>query len=173
MRPRLPGLPQHDPPAATAPRRGSDDAVNAGRRMSLGAFIYPTGHHIAAWRQPDACAEAGVDFGHYVQLARTAERGLFDMMFLADTLAVLPRQGETMAAVSRIGHFGQFEPLTLLSALAAVTTHLGLVATVTTTYNEPYHAARKFASLDLISGGRAGWNLVTSASPQRSLQFRR
>ncbi|HVY16720.1 MAG TPA: LLM class flavin-dependent oxidoreductase [Rhodopila sp.] len=147
--------------------------TRAPRMLSLGAFIYPTGHHIAAWRQRDACAEAGVDFEHYVRLARAAERGLFDMMFLADSLAVLPRQGETMAAVSRIAHFGHFEPLTLLSALAARTTHLGLVATVTTTYNEPYHVARKFASLDQISGGRAGWNLVTSASPDEAFNFSR
>jgi alkanesulfonate monooxygenase len=147
------------------------DPVSSKRKMNLGAFIYPTGHHIAAWRVPTAQADAGVNFEHYANLARTAERGCFDMLFLADVLAILPRSGETMESVSRVAHFGHFEPITLLSALAALTKHLGLVATVTTTYNEPYHVARKFASLDLISGGRAAWNLVTSASPDEAFNF--
>jgi alkanesulfonate monooxygenase len=93
------------------------------------------------------------------------------MLFLADVLAILPRTGETMESVSHVAHFGHFEPLTLLSGLAAVTQHIGLVATVTTTYNDPYHVARKFASLDLISGGRSAWNLVTSASPDEAFNF--
>ncbi|OJU28418.1 MAG: nitrilotriacetate monooxygenase [Alphaproteobacteria bacterium 64-6] len=144
---------------------------NSPRQMKLGAFIYPTGHHVAAWRHPDSQADGGVNFKHYIELAQTAERGLFDMMFLADVLSGVTRQGEPVTTAARGSHFGHFEPLTLLSALAAVTEHLGLVATMTTTYNEPYHVARKFASLDLISGGRSGWNLVTSANTDEALNF--
>jgi alkanesulfonate monooxygenase len=141
--------------------------------MKLGAFIYPTGHHVAAWRHPDSQADGGVNFPHYIELARTAERGLFDMMFLADVLSGVTRHGESELTAARGSHFGHFEPITLLSALAAVTSNLGLVATMTTTYNEPYHVARHFASLDLISGGRAGWNLVTSANLDEALNFSR
>ncbi len=142
------------------------------RQMKLGAFINPTGQHLAAWRHPAAEADAGVNFKHYVELVRTLEHGRFDIFFLADVLATIPRSGESMASASRIAHYvGNFEPLTLLSALAAVTNNIGLVATVTTSYNEPYHVARKFASLDHISGGRSGWNLVTSSNADEAYNF--
>jgi FMN-dependent oxidoreductase (nitrilotriacetate monooxygenase family) len=142
------------------------------RKMKLGAFLNPTGQHIAAWRHPASQADAGVNFRHYVELAQTLERGRFDLIFLADVVATIPRFSETMESASRIAHFdGNFEPLTLLSGLAAVTKNIGFVATVTTTYNEPYHVARKFASLDLISGGRSGWNLVTSSNPDEACNF--
>jgi alkanesulfonate monooxygenase len=141
------------------------------KQLRLGAFLPGTGHHVAAWRHPNAQADGGLNFQHYRQLAQTAERGKFDMIFLADGVAVRQR-GEGKEALSRTSVV-HFEPLTLLSALSAVTEHIGLTATVSTTYNEPYHLARKFASLDYLSGGRAGWNLVTSASEAEAKNFNR
>lgn len=140
------------------------------RQMHLGAFLYPTGHHVAAWRHREAQPDAGISIAHYRHLAQVAERGLFDLIFLADGVGV---RGDDLEALSRtaIRYVGQFEPLTLLSALSAVTTHVGLVATVSTTYNDPYTIARKFASLDHLSGGRAGWNLVTSADDFEAMNF--
>lgn len=131
-----------------------------------------TGHHVAAWRHPDAQADGGLNFQHYRQIAQTAERGKFDMIFLADNLAVRNWDQKT-EALSRSGHLVHFEPLTLLSALSVVTERLGLVATASTTYNEPFHIARKFASLDHLSGGRAGWNVVTSATEAEAQNFNR
>jgi FMN-dependent oxidoreductase (nitrilotriacetate monooxygenase family) len=141
-------------------------------RMHLGAFLYPGGHHVAAWRHPSSDADAGVNAAHYRQLARTAEAAKFDLIFLADGVSI---RGDDLDALSRtaIRYVGQFEPLTLLSHLAAVTERIGLVATASTTYNEPFHVARKFASLDHLSGGRAGWNLVTSADPREAWNFSR
>jgi FMN-dependent oxidoreductase (nitrilotriacetate monooxygenase family) len=134
--------------------------VTRHRMMNLGAFIHETGQHVAAWRHPGAYAESGTVFSHAVDVARTAERGKFDLLFLADSAAV--GVFGTAESRGRMGKVVKFEPITVLSALAAVTTHLGLVATCSSTYNEPYTLARQFASLDQISGGRAGWNLVTS-----------
>ena len=130
------------------------------RMMHLGAFVHETGQHVAAWRHPGAYAESGTMFAHAVDVARTAERGRFDLLFLADSAAV--SIFGTPESQGRMGKVVKFEPITVLSALAAVTTHLGLVATCSSTYSEPYTLARQFASLDQISGGRAGWNLVTS-----------
>ena len=133
----------------------------SGRRMmKLGAFVHETGQHVAAWRHPGAHAESGTVFAHAIDFARTAERGKFDLLFLADSAAVSVFGGPESRG--RMGKLVKFEPITLLSALAAVTSRLGLVATCSTTYNEPYTLARQFASLDQISAGRAGWNLVTS-----------
>ena len=141
-------------------------------QLRLGAFLYPGGHHIAAWRHPDTQANAGIDFRHYVTLARAAEAAKFDLIFLADGVGT---RGDDVAFLSRTAHSyqAQFEPITLLSALAAVTERIGLVGTASTSFNEPYHVARKFASLDHISGGRAGWNLVTSSSEYEALNFNR
>ncbi|MEJ9217738.1 LLM class flavin-dependent oxidoreductase [Paenibacillus glucanolyticus] len=122
-------------------------------QMHLGAFIYYAGHHHAGWRHADSDVEGMFGIELYKKLAATAERGKFDMMFFADLLYVT--QVENSAS-------GMLDPLTLLSALSTVTDRLGLTATVSTTYNEPYNVARKFASLDFISGGRVGWNIVTS-----------
>ncbi|KAF1022622.1 MAG: Nitrilotriacetate monooxygenase component A [Paracidovorax wautersii] len=140
--------------------------------LRLGAFLYPTGHHIAAWRHPEAQADAGVNFQHYVQLAQAAEAAKFDLVFLADGVGT---RSDDTRYLRRTAHsyVAQFEPLTLLSALAAVTQRIGFVATASTSFNEPYHVARKFASLDLISGGRAGWNLVTSANDHEAQNFNR
>jgi N-acetyl-S-(2-succino)cysteine monooxygenase len=140
-------------------------------QLRLGAFLLNTGHHVAAWRHPDAWAEGGLDFLHYRRLAQTAERAKFDMVFLADGVAV--RRDHNLEALSRSGQIVHFEPITLLSALSVVTEHIGLVATASTTYNEPYHLARKFASLDHLSGGRAGWNVVTSATEAEAHNFNR
>ncbi|QBD74540.1 LLM class flavin-dependent oxidoreductase [Ktedonosporobacter rubrisoli] len=140
-------------------------------QIKLGAFLMNTGHHVAAWRHPNAWAEHGLEFAHYKHLAQTAEQAKFDMVFLADGVAV--RRNHDRASLSRSGQIVHFEPLTLLSALAAATEHIGLVATASTTYNEPYHIARKFASLDYLSAGRAGWNVVTSASEAEAHNFNR
>jgi N-acetyl-S-(2-succino)cysteine monooxygenase len=139
--------------------------------MKLGAFFHPTGNHVAAWLHPDAQIDAGTNFKPYASLAQTAERGKFDLMFLADAVAV--RDGK-LSALSRWPQYMVFfDPITLLSAIAPLTERIGLVATATTSYNEPYHVARKFASLDHISGGRAGWNVVTSANLSEAYNFGR
>ena len=130
------------------------------RMMKLGAFVHETGQHVAAWRHPGAYTQSGVSFAQMLDVAKTAERGRFDLFFLADSAAV--SVFGSADSRGRMGKQVKFEPMTVLSALAAVTTHIGLVATSTTTYAEPYTLARQFASLDQISGGRAGWNLVTS-----------
>ena len=139
--------------------------------MKLGAFFHPTGNHVAAWLHPDAQIDAGTNVEHYIALAQTAERGKFDLMFLAD--AVATRDGN-LAALSRWPQYmAYFEPLTLLASIASVTKRIGLVSTATTSYNEPYNIARKFASLDHVSHGRAGWNVVTSANRSEAFNFGR
>lgn len=140
-------------------------------QLRLGAFFNPTGHHVASWRHPKAQADAGINFKHYVEIAQTAERGKFDMIFLADNVGV--REAK-MEALSRSAQYiANFEPITLIAALAAVTERIGLTCTASTSYNEPFHVARKFASLDHISGGRAGWNLVTSGMAVEAYNFNR
>jgi alkanesulfonate monooxygenase len=138
-------------------------------QMSLGAFLLSSGHHLAAWRHPRAWSGGGLDFQHFRKLATTAERGKFDAIFFADNLALMgsPELGQFTTAGD------VFDPLVLLSGLAAVTERIGLVSTVSTSYNEPYLLARKFASLDHLSGGRSGWNLVTSATDLEALNFGR
>src|SRR5262244_1762988 len=140
-------------------------------QMRLGAFFNPTGHHVASWRHPQAQADAGINFKHYAEITQTAERAKFDMVFFADNLCV---REANMEALSRSAQYiANFEPLTLLAALSSVTSHIGLVATASTSYNEPFHVARKFASIDHISGGRAGWNLVTSGMLGEANNFNR
>jgi len=138
------------------------------RKMRLGAFLMAGGHHISAWRHPDAYAPAGTSIEHFIELARIAERGKFDMMFVEDAAAIRERNPEMASQAARST---MFEPLSLLAALAVNTSHIGLVATASTTYNEPYGLARTFASIDQLSGGRAGWNLVTSASELEAENF--
>ena len=139
--------------------------------MSLGAFVHETGQHIAGWRHPDAHTGAGIDFSQMLDAARTAERGLFDLFFLADSAAV--SLAGSQAQQGRFGKVVKFEPITVLSALAAVTTHIGLVGTASSTYSDPYLLARQFASMDQISDGRAGWNLVTSNNEAEALNHSR
>lgn len=139
-------------------------------KLRLGAFLKPASIHTGAWRYPGAFPDANFNFDHYVRFARKLEQGRFDAIFLADSLATL---GMPLPALKRSVTVSSFDPLTLLPALAVVTEHLGLIATASTTYNEPYHVARKFASLDYISRGRAGWNLVTSGNPREAYNFGR
>jgi alkanesulfonate monooxygenase len=142
-----------------------------GEKLRLGAFFNPTGHHVASWRHPQSQADAGINFDHYVEIARTAERAKMDMVFLADNISVREAHPEALARSAQ--YIANMEPITLLSALAAVTSRIGLVATASTSYNEPYHVARKFASIDFISKGRAGWNLVTSGQAADAYNFSR
>jgi alkanesulfonate monooxygenase len=131
--------------------------------MKLGAFLPAPGHHVAAWRHPHARPDGGLDFDYYRGLVQTAERGLFDMVFLSDGAGVRTKYRDA-DELSRQGRMVHFEPLTLLSALAVHATRIGLTATASTTYNEPFNVARMFASLDHLSAGRSGWNVVTSAT---------
>ncbi|WP_258077784.1 LLM class flavin-dependent oxidoreductase [Xanthomonas bromi] len=138
--------------------------------MHLGAFLPAPGHHVAAWRHPRARPDGGLDFNYYRQLVQTAERGLFDLVFLSDGAGIRTHYKDA-DELSRWGRMVHFEPITLLSALAVHTQRIGLVATLSTTYNEPFNVARKFASLDFLSQGRAGWNVVTSASDAEARNF--
>ncbi|MFF4437015.1 LLM class flavin-dependent oxidoreductase [Streptomyces sp. NPDC001621] len=133
------------------------------RQLHLNAFLMNTGHHEASWRLPESDPYAHTDLAHYVHLARIAERGAFDSLFLADGPQLWNNLAQRPA--------GALEPLTLLTALAAATEHIGLIATASTSYNSPYNLARRFASLDIISGGRAGWNIVTTAGAEAARNF--
>jgi FMN-dependent oxidoreductase (nitrilotriacetate monooxygenase family) len=137
-------------------------------QLHLGAFMRPVSIHTAAWRYPGAWPDANFNHAHLRRFARTLERAKFDVFFMADHLAVLnmPIEG-----LKRSATVTSFDPFILLPALAAVTEHIGLIATASTTYNEPYHIARKFASLDHLSNGRAGWNVVTSGNPHEAMNF--
>ena len=143
----------------------------AKRMMRLGLSIRGHGYHPAAWRHPDVPAEGTLDIQHYVRSARIAERGKIDMIFFADGAGI--RQADSpRGSLSRTGRdMVELEPMTLLPALAMVTRDVGLVTTASTTYNEPYNLARKFATLDLISNGRAGWNVVASWSEHEAQNF--
>src|SRR6516225_9856005 len=143
--------------------------MTASRQLHLGAFMRPVSIHTAWWRYPGAYPDANFNLQHLKRFAQTLERGRFDAFFMADHLAVL---NIPMAVLKRSATATSFDPLTLLPALAMVTERLGLIATASTTYNEPYHIARKLASLDHMSGGRAGWNLVISGNPARGDEFR-
>jgi FMN-dependent oxidoreductase (nitrilotriacetate monooxygenase family) len=138
------------------------------RQLRLGAFMRPVTIHTGAWRYPGAYPDANFNFAHMNRFAQTLERGRFDAFFMADHLAVL---NMPVASLKRSHTVTSFEPMTLLPALAAVTERLGLIATASTTFDAPYHVARRFASLDHISGGRAGWNLVTTSNPDAALNF--
>ncbi len=128
----------------------------------------PVSIHTGAWRYPGSFPDANFNLGHLKRFVQKLEHGKFDAFFMADHLAVLNMPVE---ALKRSHTVTSFEPLTLLSALAAVTEHIGLVATASTTFDAPYHIARRFASLDHISGGRAGWNIVTTSNPDAALNF--
>ena len=138
------------------------------RKIKLNAFMRPTTIHTGSWRWPGAYADANFNFGHIKKFAQRLEEAKFDSFFMADHLAVLNMPVE---ALRRSTTPTSFEPFTLLSALSMATDHLGLMATGSTTYDEPYHIARRFASLDHISGGRAGWNIVTTSNPDASKNF--
>jgi len=139
------------------------------KQMKLAAFFHPTGHHVAAWLHPGAQIDAGTNFRHYVHLAQMAERAKFEFIFLADSLAIWDGPDSVIQRWPKYAAY--FEPVTLLSGLAAVTSNIGLVATTSTSYNEPFNVARRYASLELISGGRSGWNVVTSANAAEPANF--
>lgn len=142
--------------------------MNSSRQLHLGAFMRPVSIHTGAWRYPGAYPDANFNFPHLREFARRLEAAKFDAFFMADHLAVL---NMPVKALKRSHTVTSFEPFTLLSALAGATDKIGLVATASTTFDEPYHIARRFASLDHISGGRAGWNIVTTANPDAALNF--
>ena len=142
----------------------------AKRQLKLGAFMRPVSIHTGAWRYPGAWPDANFNFGHIKRLIQKLEAGKFDAFFMADHLAVL---NMPINALKRSHTVTSFEPFTLLSALAGATENIGLIATGSTTFDEPYHVARRFASLDHISGGRAGWNIVTTSNPDAALNFGR
>ena len=131
--------------------------------MHLNLFIHSRGHHEASWRHPDSSPLALTDIRYYQDIARRAEAGLFDSIFLADQLAM----GEDGAAAGRTW----LEPVTVLAALSVSTAHIGLIATASTTYTEPFNLAREFASIDHMSGGRVGWNIVTSWAAAAARNF--
>src|SRR5579863_9538129 len=138
------------------------------RQLKLGAFMRPASIHTGAWRYPGAFPDANFSFPHLKRFAQTLEYAKFDAFFMADHLAVL---NMPVDALKRSHTVTSFEPFTLLSALAAVTGRIGLVATGSTTFDAPYHIARRFASLDHLSNGRAGWNIVTTSNPDAALNF--
>src|SRR5499426_4656938 len=140
----------------------------ASRQLRLGAFMRPAAIQTGAWRYPGAFADANFNFARLKRFAQTLERGKFDAFFMADHMAVL---NMPLDALKRSHTVTSFEPFTLLSALSQVTERIGLVATGSTTFDAPYHIARRFASLDHLSGGRAGWNIVTTSNPDAALNF--
>ena len=133
------------------------------RQLHFNAFLMSSGHHEAAWRLPESNPFANVDLAHWRNLAQIAERATFDSLFLADSPALWNSAKHRPA--------GALEPPVLLTAPAGATSHIGLIATASTTYNAPFNLARRFASLDHISGGRAGWNIVTTAEPAAAGNF--
>lgn len=140
------------------------------RQIKLGAFIPTTSQHVAGWRHPKSRPQDHLSLDYVIELAKTAERGLFDAYFLADGLSV--RWGSAAESALGAGDKGVgFEPVTLFAALSAVTKHIGFIATASTTYEDPYLLARKFASLDHISQGRAAWNVVTTAASDTARNF--
>src|SRR4051795_13656485 len=138
------------------------------RQLRLGAFMRPVSIHTGAWRYPGAWPDANFNFSHIKQLIRKLEAGKFDAFFMADHLAVL---NMPVNALKRSHTVTSFEPFTLLSALSAVTDHIGLIATGSTTFDQPSQAARRFASSDHISRVRAGWYTVTTSNPYSALNF--
>ena len=142
------------------------------RKMALGLSMATVGYHPACWRHPDVPAGGSMSFQHYAEMIRIAESGKLDMVFLADTAAARDLDNPAIAR-NREHHIVKHDPLILMSALAAVSRDVGLVSTMSTTYNEPFHIARRYASLDHVSNGRAGWNIVTSYSIDEARNFNR
>ena len=144
---------------------------NPKRQMVLATFIHNSGAHPGGWRYPGAKPVDQHDIHHYAQLAHIAERGKLHCFFSGDQQGYPHVSGRE--AFASTDYAGKLEPTTLLAALATLTRNIGLIATVSTTYNEPYAVARRFASIDHISGGRAGWNVVTSAGDSEARNFGR
>ena len=127
--------------------------------IRLGAFLSGAGSHLAGWRHTETQLDAAFDIQHYVAYAQALEKAGFDALFLNDNFELGSLDSDLL---SRNTHTSRWDPLTVLPALAMVTRHIGLIGTVNTSYNEPFNVARRFASLDQLSGGRAGWNVVTA-----------
>ena len=144
--------------------------MNKDGMMRIGLSMRYTGYHMAAWRHPDVPADGAINFQYFLDTARKAEAARLDMIFFADGVGVRASDSPKGSLV-RDSKNAELEPLTLLAAIGSHTSHIGLVATASTTYNEPFHIARKYASIDHISGGRAGWNVVTSWSQQEAWNF--
>ncbi|KAF3884982.1 MULTISPECIES: LLM class flavin-dependent oxidoreductase [Nostocales] len=142
--------------------------MSSKKQLKLGAFMRPVSIHTGAWRYPGALPDANFNFPALKRFIQKLEQGKFDAFFMADHLAVL---NMPIDALKRSHTVTSFEPFTLLSALASVTEHIGLIASASTTYDQPFHVARRFASVDHISGGRAGWNIVTTYNPDAALNF--
>lgn len=138
-------------------------SISRRSRLHLNAFLNGVGHHEAAWRLSESDPHANVDIEHYVTLAQIAERGKFDSIFFADSPVLMGDPGRRPS--------GKLEPTVLLAAIARETDRIGLIATASTSYNEPYNLARRFASVDWISNGRAGWNIVTTAGADAARNF--
>ena len=149
-------------------QHGETNIMSVSPRLHLNAFMRPVSIHTAWWRYPGSAPDANFDLQHLVSFAQTLERGCFDAFFMADHLAVL---NMPVDALKRSATVTSFDPITLLPALSMVTRHIGLIGTASTTFESPYLIARRFASLDHISGGRAGWNLVTTSNPDAALNF--
>ncbi len=133
------------------------------KHLHLNAFLMSVGHHEAAWRLPESDPHAHLDIDHYVRLAQTAERGKFDSIFFADSPVLMGDPGRRPS--------GKLEPTVILTAVAVQTSRIGLIATASTSYNDPYNLARRFASVDWVSNGRAGWNIVTTAGADAARNF--
>src|SRR5580698_8946676 len=149
--------------------------TTARRQLRFGAFFSVPGCHPTGWRHPDAICETDLDFRYLADMARMAERGKLDCMFFQDSVAI---PGSTAVYGgkpfrAKNGRQVHIEPVSAIAALAAITSHIGLVSTCTTSYNEPYNVARRFLTIDHISGGRAGWNLVTSQAEDEAVNFGR
>jgi FMN-dependent oxidoreductase (nitrilotriacetate monooxygenase family) len=142
------------------------------RQLKLGLSCRYLGYHVAAWRHPDVPAGGAIRFEHFLDVTRKAEAEKIDMIFFADSVGVRDENLPAGSAARSMKN-AELEPITLLAALASCTTNIGLVTTASTSYNEPFHIARKYASLDHISHGRAGWNVVTSWSEQEAWNFNR
>ena len=137
--------------------------MNSQRKMHLGAFLAGTGSNMSSWRHPNAVPDAAINLDYYRGLTRKAEAAKLDFVFFGDGLYISEK--------SHPNFLNRFEPLTLLATLAAHTSHIGLAATLSTSYSDPYTVARQFASIDHISNGRAGWNIVTSPLEGSALNY--
>ncbi len=137
--------------------------------MHLGVFTYPGGHHIAGWRHGSVQPREILGYDYYRRTAQAAERGKFDLVFVGDMLAAREKDGRVIAQ----GALNNIDSISILAAVAGATERVGLVATLSTTYNEPFAIAQRFASLDHLSGGRAGWNIITTANDDAAYNFSR
>ncbi|MEJ0015226.1 MAG: LLM class flavin-dependent oxidoreductase [Acetobacteraceae bacterium] len=140
-----------------------------GKQLHFGLFIYPGGHHIAAWRHPEAASEQVTELDYFRRCALACERGKFDSLFVGDALVARESRGRVVGEVA----INNLDPVSVCAAVAGVTTHLGVTATLSTSFHEPFLIAAKFATLDHLSGGRAGWNVVTTSQDAAALNFGR